>query len=138
MANITSSSSPTAKRGDGQDPTGAVKAILERSPVVLHTIGFCIGTKHSLNQPDARSTRLRMIRTSCGSTCRTCWPKRRRSPSPGSSKSVSCFYPIAPFRALAKRAKLDTPAHHFNRPRFATARFRGISQNQKTRNAAIG
>ncbi|MGH8676139.1 MAG: vWA domain-containing protein [Burkholderiales bacterium] len=36
---------------DGQDPTGAVKFILDRSPVVLHTIGFCIGPKHSLNQP---------------------------------------------------------------------------------------
>jgi Ca-activated chloride channel homolog len=36
---------------DGQDPTGAVKVILDRSPVVLHTIGFCIGPKHSLNQP---------------------------------------------------------------------------------------
>ena len=36
---------------DGQDPTNAVRAILDRSPVVLHTIGFCIGPKHSLNQP---------------------------------------------------------------------------------------
>ncbi|HEV8096565.1 MAG TPA: vWA domain-containing protein, partial [Burkholderiales bacterium] len=36
---------------DGQDPTAAVKVILDRSPVVLHTIGFCIGPKHSLNQP---------------------------------------------------------------------------------------
>ena len=36
---------------DGQDPTGAVKVILDRSPIVLHTIGFCIGPKHSLNQP---------------------------------------------------------------------------------------
>ena len=36
---------------EGQDPTAAVKLILDRSPVVLHTIGFCIGEKHSLNQP---------------------------------------------------------------------------------------
>lgn len=36
---------------DGQDPTNTVKFILDRSPVVLHTIGFCIGPKHSLNQP---------------------------------------------------------------------------------------
>ena len=36
---------------EGQDPTGAVKLVLDRSPVVLHTIGFCIGAKHSLNQP---------------------------------------------------------------------------------------
>jgi len=36
---------------DGQDPTNAVKFILDRSPIVLHTIGFCIGPKHSLNQP---------------------------------------------------------------------------------------
>jgi Ca-activated chloride channel family protein len=36
---------------DGQDPTNVVKVILDRSPIVLHTIGFCIGPKHSLNQP---------------------------------------------------------------------------------------
>jgi len=35
----------------GQDPSGAVKVLLERSPVVLHTIGFCVCTAHSLNQP---------------------------------------------------------------------------------------
>lgn len=35
----------------GEDPTPAVNALLEQSPVVLHTIGFCIGEKHSLNQP---------------------------------------------------------------------------------------
>jgi hypothetical protein len=36
---------------EGQDPTAAVKLVLDRSPIVLHTIGFCIGEKHSLNQP---------------------------------------------------------------------------------------
>lgn len=36
---------------EGQDPGGAVKVLLDRSPVVLHTIGFCVGTAHSLNQP---------------------------------------------------------------------------------------
>lgn len=36
---------------EGQDPRGAVKVLLERSPVVLHTIGFCVGSTHSLNQP---------------------------------------------------------------------------------------
>jgi Ca-activated chloride channel homolog len=36
---------------DGQDPSGVVRILLDRSPVVLHTIGFCIGPKHSLNQP---------------------------------------------------------------------------------------
>jgi len=36
---------------EGQDPSGAVKVLLDRSPVVLHTIGFCVGTAHSLNQP---------------------------------------------------------------------------------------
>lgn len=34
-----------------EDPTPAVTALLARSPVVLHTIGFCIGEYHSLNQP---------------------------------------------------------------------------------------
>jgi Ca-activated chloride channel family protein len=35
----------------GQDPTPAVNRILSESPVVIHTIGFCIGKRHSLNQP---------------------------------------------------------------------------------------
>ena len=35
----------------GQDPTPVVNRILNESPVVLHTIGFCIGNRHSLNQP---------------------------------------------------------------------------------------
>ncbi|MBI4349474.1 MAG: VWA domain-containing protein [Elusimicrobia bacterium] len=35
----------------GQDPAGVVGDLLERSPVAVHTIGFCIGTNHSLNQP---------------------------------------------------------------------------------------
>jgi hypothetical protein len=34
----------------GQDPTGIVNKILNESPVVVQTIGFCIGEKHSLNQ----------------------------------------------------------------------------------------
>ncbi len=29
----------------------AVDSILTRTPIVIHTIGFCIGEKHSLNQP---------------------------------------------------------------------------------------
>lgn len=36
---------------EGQDPTARVNAILSESPVVFHTIGFCIGENHSLNQP---------------------------------------------------------------------------------------
>jgi Ca-activated chloride channel family protein len=34
-----------------QDPTPVVRQILQRSPIVIHTIGFCIGTNHALNQP---------------------------------------------------------------------------------------
>jgi Ca-activated chloride channel homolog len=34
----------------GQDPTPAVNQLLQESPVVLYTIGFCIGGNHSLNQ----------------------------------------------------------------------------------------
>ena len=34
----------------GQDPTLVVNEILADSPVVIHTIGFCIGDDHSLNQ----------------------------------------------------------------------------------------
>lgn len=35
----------------GESPAAIVKAVIESSPVVLHTIGFCIGETHSLNQP---------------------------------------------------------------------------------------
>lgn len=35
----------------GQDPTSEVNRLLTESPIVVQTIGFCIGTKHSLNQP---------------------------------------------------------------------------------------
>ena len=34
----------------GQDPTPIVNQILAESPVVVQTIGFCIGERHSLNQ----------------------------------------------------------------------------------------
>ena len=34
----------------GQDPTAIVNRILTESPVVVQTIGFCIGAKHALNQ----------------------------------------------------------------------------------------
>ncbi len=36
---------------DGQDPTAATNRMLSLSPLVLHTIGFCIGEQHPLNQP---------------------------------------------------------------------------------------
>ena len=36
---------------ESEDPTRAVNRILNESPVLLHTIGFCIGTQHVLNQP---------------------------------------------------------------------------------------
>lgn len=35
----------------GQDPLQVVNDMLARSPIIVHTIGFCISTKHSLNQP---------------------------------------------------------------------------------------
>ena len=35
----------------GQDPSGEVDSLLRGTPIILHTIGFCIGTRHSLNQP---------------------------------------------------------------------------------------
>ena len=34
----------------GQDPTAIVNKIITESPVVVQTIGFCIGAKHALNQ----------------------------------------------------------------------------------------
>lgn len=34
----------------GFEPNAAVNRLLESSPIVLHTIGFCIGSNHSLNQ----------------------------------------------------------------------------------------
>jgi Ca-activated chloride channel family protein len=35
----------------GQDPTPMVDKIIGQSPVVIHTIGFCIDDDHALNQP---------------------------------------------------------------------------------------
>lgn len=35
----------------GEDPTGIVKEIVHNSPVNISTIGFCIGAKHSLKNP---------------------------------------------------------------------------------------
>jgi uncharacterized protein with von Willebrand factor type A (vWA) domain len=35
----------------GQDPRQEVNDLLARSPIIVHTIGFCISTHHSLNQP---------------------------------------------------------------------------------------
>lgn len=35
----------------GEDPRAIVDQITSQSPVVVHTIGFCIGETHSLNQP---------------------------------------------------------------------------------------
>jgi len=35
----------------GHDPTEKVRWMLNNTPVELHTIGFCIGTDHSLNMP---------------------------------------------------------------------------------------
>lgn len=36
---------------EGPDPEDAVNWILDNTPVVIHTIGFCIDENHSLNQP---------------------------------------------------------------------------------------
>lgn len=35
----------------GEDPTPMVGQVIANSPVVIHTIGFCISDDHSLNQP---------------------------------------------------------------------------------------
>ncbi|VAW99946.1 hypothetical protein MNBD_GAMMA21-2425 [hydrothermal vent metagenome] len=35
----------------GQESGAIVETILSESPVIMHTIGFCIGTRHALNKP---------------------------------------------------------------------------------------
>jgi len=35
----------------GEEPTPIVDEILRRTPIVMHTIGFCIGSNHTLNRP---------------------------------------------------------------------------------------
>ncbi len=35
----------------GYEPDYAVRTLLQSSPIVLHTVGFCINENHSLNQP---------------------------------------------------------------------------------------
>ncbi len=34
-----------------EDPRETVESLLRTTPIVVHTLGFCIGEKHSLNQP---------------------------------------------------------------------------------------
>jgi hypothetical protein len=34
-----------------EDPRSIVDSIIATTPIVLHTIGFCIDARHSLNQP---------------------------------------------------------------------------------------
>lgn len=34
-----------------ESPSRFVSQIIEQSPIVIHTVGFCIETRHSLNQP---------------------------------------------------------------------------------------
>jgi len=41
----------TDGEANGEDPRGVVDQLIAQSPVVMHTIGFCIGNDHSLNQP---------------------------------------------------------------------------------------
>jgi Ca-activated chloride channel homolog len=41
----------TDGEASGSDPRTVVDTVLRDSPVVLHTVGFCIGETHSLNQP---------------------------------------------------------------------------------------
>lgn len=36
---------------EGEDPTEIVLSMLNNTPIEIHTIGFCIGTNHSLNIP---------------------------------------------------------------------------------------
>jgi len=36
--------------GMGEDPTNTVNAIVDQTPVEIHTVGFCLGNNHSLNQ----------------------------------------------------------------------------------------
>ncbi len=35
----------------GHEPGTIVETILSESPIIVHTIGFCIGTRHALNRP---------------------------------------------------------------------------------------
>lgn len=35
---------------EGQDPRSIVNGLFQQTPIILHTIGFCIGNQHSLNQ----------------------------------------------------------------------------------------
>jgi len=36
---------------DQEDPTRVVTFALAETPIIIHTVGFCIGQNHSLNQP---------------------------------------------------------------------------------------
>jgi len=36
---------------NGESPTEYINEIIQLSPIVIHTVGFCIGVNHPLNQP---------------------------------------------------------------------------------------
>ncbi len=36
---------------EGEDPTRVINRIIDNTPILVHTIGFCLGEDHSLNQP---------------------------------------------------------------------------------------
>lgn len=36
---------------DGEEPDPMVRTLVSKTPVVIHTVGFCIGENHALNQP---------------------------------------------------------------------------------------
>lgn len=37
--------------GKRENPSDVVQAALDKTPIIIHTLGFCIGKNHSLNQP---------------------------------------------------------------------------------------
>jgi hypothetical protein len=36
---------------NGEEPNQILNTVLQQSPVVIHSIGFCLDESHSLNQP---------------------------------------------------------------------------------------
>ena len=82
----------------GEDPRGVVNRLIAESPVVLHTIGFCIGDKHSLNQPG------RTIYHAADSP-------RQLAARPAGGAGRIAHVQRRPLQVTASRPRGDLPAH---------------------------
>jgi hypothetical protein len=74
----------------GNDPRSIVNKIVSESPVVISTIGFCIGQGHSLNRPGLTMYMTPPIWKNSTRSWKACWRNRNSPTRRGRSKSGRC------------------------------------------------